>query len=115
VDYINAHGTATRLNDVIETQAIHQVFTSSSQTLSVSSTKSLHGHLMGASGALELLITVLGMQNCTIPPTANYHGRDPECDLNYTPNEPRPRRIQAALSNSFAFGGLNAVLAVRHV
>jgi beta-ketoacyl-acyl-carrier-protein synthase II len=115
VDYINAHGTGTRVNDVIETRAIRQVFKSASQTLSVSSTKSLHGHLMGASGAMELLIAVLGMQNSTIPPTANYHGRDPECDLDNTPNEPRPRRIRAALSNSFAFGGLNAVLAVREV
>lgn len=115
VDYINAHGTATRLNDVIETRAIHQVFRAAARVPAVSSTKSMHGHLMGASGALELLITILGLHHGVVPPTAHYRGRDPECDLDYVPNEARRQPIRLALSNSFAFGGLNAVLAVRQL
>ena len=115
VDYINAHGTATRLNDVVETRAIHQVFRTAARFPAVSSTKSMHGHLMGASGALELLITLLALQHGVVPPTAHYRGRDPECDLDYVPNEARPQPIRLALSNSFAFGGLNAVLAVRQL
>jgi nodulation protein E len=113
VDYINAHGTGTKLNDSAETKAIHEVFGPDAKSLSISSTKSVHGHVMGASGAIELVITLLAMKNSLVPPTANFHGPDPECDLNCTPNEPHSRRIRIALSNSFAFGGLNAVLAVR--
>ncbi len=115
IDYINAHGTGTKLNDVMETRAIHEVFKSHAPNVSISSSKSMHGHLMGASGALELAITVLAILKSVVPPTANYRGRDPECDLDYTPNEARERRIRAALCNSFAFGGLNAVIAVRSV
>jgi len=115
IDYINAHGTGTKINDAIETKAIRQAFGSSAGEISVSSTKSMHGHLMGASGALELLITILAMRQGVVPPTANYRGRDPECDLDYTPNEPRQRELRYALSNSFAFGGLNAVLAVARI
>jgi nodulation protein E len=113
VDYINAHGTGTKLNDSAETRAVQQVFGPCAKAVSISSTKSLHGHVMGASGAIELLITVLAMQKCIVPPTANFHGPDPECNLDYTPNQARPRRIRVAISNSFAFGGLNAVIAVK--
>jgi len=113
VDYINAHGTGTKLNDCAETRAVHAVFGPSAKAVSISSTKSLHGHMMGASGAIELMITVLAMQKCVVPPTANFHGPDPECDLDYTPNQARPRHIRVAISNSFAFGGLNAVIAVK--
>ena len=89
-----------------------EVFREHAQRVPISSTKSVHGHLMGASGAIELLITVLAMREGMIPPTANYSGSDPECDLDYVPNQARPGKIRAALSNSFAFGGLNAVIAV---
>lgn len=113
IDYVNAHGTGTRLNDVTETSVIHKVFGSHATALAISSTKSMHGHAMGASGALELIASVLALRHCVLPPTANYHDPDPECDLDYVPNEPRPRRVRAAVSNSFGFGGLNAVLVVR--
>ena len=113
VDYINAHGTATRLNDATETAVIKQVFGASASRVAISSTKSMHGHAMGASGALELIAAVLAMQHGVAPPTAHYNEPDPECDLDYVPNEARPLRIRAALSNSFGFGGLNAVLAIK--
>jgi nodulation protein E len=113
VDYINAHGTATRLNDVTETAVIKKVFGASASRVAISSTKSMHGHAMGASGALELIAVVQAMRHGVAPPTANYNEPDPECDLDYVPNEARALRIRAALSNSFAFGGLNAVLAVK--
>jgi nodulation protein E len=113
IDYINAHGTGTRLNDATETAVIHKVFGSHARSLAISSTKSMHGHAMGASGALELIATVLALQHSVVPPTANYRDPDPECDLDYVPNEPRQRRVRAAVSNSFGFGGLNAVLVVR--
>ncbi len=115
VDYINAHGTGTRVNDPIESRAIKQVFGERARHVAVSSTKALHGHLMGAAGAVELIAAILAMQRDVIPPTAHYTSPDPECDLDYVPNGPRQARIRAALSNSFAFGGLNAVLAVRKV
>jgi beta-ketoacyl-acyl-carrier-protein synthase II len=113
VDYINAHGTATQLNDVTETQVIKEVFKEDAHRVAISSTKSMHGHAMGATGAIELVATVLAIERGVIPPTANYTRPDPQCDLDYVPNQAREKRIRAALSNSFAFGGLNAVLLVR--
>lgn len=113
VDYINAHGTGTKLNDATEIAAIKAVFGAHATQLAVSSTKSMHGHAMGASGAIELAATLLALRHQTVPPTANYTVPDPDCDLDVTPNAARARRLRAALSNSFAFGGLNAVLAVR--
>jgi nodulation protein E len=113
IDYINAHGTATRLNDATETAVIKKVFGASALRVAISSTKSMHGHAMGASGALELIAAVLALGHGVAPPTANYSEPDPDCDLDYVPNEARPLRIRAALSNSFGFGGLNAVLAIK--
>ncbi len=113
VEYINAHGTGTKMNDVTETKAIRAVFGSHADKLAVSSTKSMTGHALGAAGALELVATFLAMAGRFIPPTANYDTPDPECDLDYVPNEARSVQVNVAMSNSFAFGGLNAVLAVQ--
>ncbi|HVB59511.1 MAG TPA: beta-ketoacyl-[acyl-carrier-protein] synthase family protein [Candidatus Acidoferrales bacterium] len=113
IGYINAHGTGTPGNDPTETRAIRKVFGTHADKLAVSSTKSLHGHALGAAGALEAVATVLALYHGILPPTANYSERDPECDLDYVPNHAREFRVEAALSNSFAFGGLNAVLAFR--
>ncbi len=113
VDYINAHGTGTRLNDPIETQVVKEVFRDHARRLCISSTKSMHGHVMGATGAVELAATVLAVRRGVIPPTANYTEPDPECDLDVVPNEARSQPVNIAISNSFAFGGLNAVLLVR--
>jgi len=115
IDYINAHGTATRVNDVVETRAIKEVFGERARRVPVSSTKSMHGHVMGASGAIELVAAVEALRRGVIPPTANYTEPDPECDLDYVPNQPREQTVRAVLSNSFAFGGLNAVLVVKRV
>jgi nodulation protein E len=115
IGYINAHGTGTPGNDPVETRAIRAVFGAHANQLAVSSTKSLHGHALGAAGALEAVATILALQRGILPPTANYSEPDPECDLDYVPNQPRAARVGAALSNSFAFGGLNAVLAFRAV
>jgi nodulation protein E len=115
VGYINAHGTGTPGNDPVESRAIRQVFGTHADRLAVSSTKSMHGHALGAAGALEAIATVLALHHGILPPTANYNERDPECDLDYIPNEPRTQQVGAALSNSFAFGGLNAVIAFRAV
>ena len=113
VDYVNAHGTGTAANDVTETRALKQVFGDHASKFAVSSTKSMIGHALGGAGALELAAVVLGMRDGIAPPTANYQEPDPECDLDYIPNEAREMEINVAISNSFAFGGLNAVIALR--
>ena len=115
IDYINAHGTGTVINDVTETQAIHRVFGSHAGRIAVSSTKSMHGHALGATGGLEAVATVKAIADGIMPPTANYTLPDPECNLDYVPNQARRQKIDAALSNSFAFGGLNAVLAFKRL
>jgi 3-oxoacyl-[acyl-carrier-protein] synthase II len=114
VGYINAHGTSTPLNDVSETRAIKLVFGDGAYRVPVSSTKGMHGHLMGAAGSVEAVITVLTILNDVLPPTINYEVPDPECDLDYVPNKPRPASapIRLALTNSFGFGGHNASLAI---
>jgi nodulation protein E len=113
INYVNAHGTGTQANDSTETRAIRQVFGSHANKLAVSSTKSMHGHALGAAGALEGVATLLAFRSNFLPPTANFLERDPACDLDVVPNEARKAEIEGALSNSFAFGGLNAVLAFR--
>jgi len=115
IAYVNAHGTGTPANDSTETRALRQVFGPHADSLAISSTKSMHGHALGAAGALEAAATVLAMHGDFIPPTANFVERDPACDLDVVPNEARVAQIEAALSNSFAFGGLNAVLAFRRI
>lgn len=114
IGYINAHGTATQANDPMEAEAIRKVFGDHTDKIAVSSTKSMHGHTLGAAGAIEMAATVLGMHNNILPPNANFNEPDPECDLDIVANEARPAEIEAALSNSFAFGGLNAVLAFKN-
>jgi nodulation protein E len=113
VDYINAHGTGTQANDVTETRAIRLAFGEYADRLAVSSTKSMHGHALGASGALELVAVIGALRDGVVPPTANLDQVDPACDLDYVPNVARQMPVRAALSNSFAFGGLNAVLALK--
>ena len=113
VGYINAHGTGTPQNDATETQAIRSVFGKHADRLAVSSTKSMHGHALGAAGALEAVATLLALRERFLPPTANFTTPDPECDLDVVPNQGRAAQVECALSNSFAFGGLNAVLAFR--
>jgi nodulation protein E len=115
IGYINAHGTATQANDATETAAIRKVFGAHADRLQVSSTKSMHGHALGAAGALEGVATLLALHHGLLPPTANYTEPDPACDLNVIPNNAREAQVEYALSNSFAFGGLNAVLAFRRV
>jgi nodulation protein E len=113
IGYINAHGTATPANDVTETIAIRSLFGPHANRLAVSSTKSMHGHALGAAAALECLATTLALRDGMLPPTANFNEYDPQCDLDVIPNCPRKADVEYALSNSFAFGGLNAVLALR--
>jgi len=113
IGYINAHGTGTQANDVTETSAVRMVFGTHADKLAVSSTKSMHGHALGAAGALEAIAAILALRDGFLPPTANFTEPDPECDLDVVPNRARPAQVEFALSNSFAFGGLNAVLAIR--
>ena len=113
IDYINAHGTSTPHNDLNETRAIKHVFGAHAYRLAISSTKSMTGHLIGAAGAVEAIATALALERDLVPPTINYQTPDPECDLDYVPNDARRLPIRVALSNSFAFGGTNATLALR--
>jgi nodulation protein E len=113
VGYVNAHGTGTPANDPMETAAIRAVFGAHADRLAVSATKSMHGHALGAAGALEAVATVLALRHGLLPPTANFTEPDPECDLDVIPNQARAAEVEHAVSNSFAFGGLNAVLAFR--
>jgi nodulation protein E len=113
IGYVNAHGTGTLANDVTESQAIREVFGAHADKLPVSSTKSMHGHALGAAGALEAAATLMALDDGLIPPTANFTEVDPDCALDVVPNTARPASIEWALSNSFAFGGLNAVLVFR--
>jgi 3-oxoacyl-[acyl-carrier-protein] synthase II len=113
VSYINAHGTATPLNDLAETRAIKAAFKDFAYNIPVSSTKSMTGHMMGATGALEAVFCVQAIRENTIPPTINYQTPDPECDLDYVPNEARSAAVDIAISNAFGFGGHNAVLVIR--
>jgi nodulation protein E len=115
VGYINAHGTGTINNDVTESRAIRKTFGDHADHVAVSSTKSMHGHALGAAGALEAVATVMALREQTIPPTANFTELDPECDLDIVQNHPRQSAVEFAISNSFAFGGLNAVVAFRRV
>ncbi len=113
VGYINAHGTATSANDATECSAIRKVFGAHTPKLAVSSTKSMHGHTLGAAGAIEAAASVLALHHGVLPPTANFTTADPECDVDVIPNQAREEKVEYALSNSFAFGGLNAVLVFR--
>jgi 3-oxoacyl-[acyl-carrier-protein] synthase II len=113
VSYVNAHGTSTKFNDEIETQALKGVFADHASQLAVSSTKSMTGHLLGAAGGVETAYTALAVAKGAVPPTINYETPDPACDLDYVPNEPREQRIDVALSNSFGFGGTNACLILK--
>jgi nodulation protein E len=113
IDYINAHGTGTRINDLAETAAIKRTLGAHAKKVTLSSSKSMFGHALGAAGALEMVATILAVQNDIAPPTINYLGPDPDCDLDCTPNVAKALPIRAALNNAFAFGGLNAVLVVK--
>jgi nodulation protein E len=115
VQYVNAHGTGTKANDEAETTALKRAFGPHATTLAISSNKSMVGHALGAAGGLELVATLMTVKEGIVPPTISYLGPDPVCDLDYVPNMARSLQVRAALSNSFAFGGLNAVLAVRRV
>jgi 3-oxoacyl-[acyl-carrier-protein] synthase II len=112
VDYINAHGTSTPVGDKVETLAVKRLFGDHARNLAVSSTKSMTGHLLGAAGGLEAVLTILAIRDQVAPPTINYERPDPECDLDYVPNTARSMPIRCALSNSFGFGGTNACLAL---
>jgi len=113
IQYLNAHGTSTEYNDANETRAIKRIFGEHAARLAVSSTKSMTGHLLGAAGSLEAMYTVFTLHHQILPPTINYDEPDPECDLDYVPNQARPAKIDTALSNSFGFGGTNVSLVFR--
>jgi 3-oxoacyl-[acyl-carrier-protein] synthase II len=113
IDYINAHGTSTPPNDLYETQAIKKVFGKHASSLAVSSTKSMTGHLLGAAGAIEAIISAMSIYKGIIPPTINLDNPDPDCDLDYVPHKARRKNIDTAMCNTFGFGGVNAVLIFR--
>jgi 3-oxoacyl-[acyl-carrier-protein] synthase II len=114
VDYVNAHGTATKINDEMETKAIKRIFgEQNARKLAISSTKSMVGHCLGAAGAIEAVATVLALRNQIVPPTIHLDVPDPDCDLDYVPNQSRAQGIEIAVSNSFAFGGNNTCLVLR--
>ena len=115
IQYVNAHGTGTSVNDVTETRALHLAFGEHAGKIAISSTKAMHGHTLGAAGALEAAATILSMTSGFLPPTIQFNERDPECDLDYIPNCTRMADVDCALSSSFAFGGLNAVVAIRRI
>jgi nodulation protein E len=115
IGYINAHGTGTTANDKTETLAIKQVFQNHSKKIMVSSTKSMHGHLIGGTGAVELLACIAALKDGMIAPTIGYQEYDPNCDLDVVPNEARQQKVNAVISNAFAFGGLNAVIALSSI
>lgn len=113
VDYINAHGTSTPLNDITETKAVKEVFGERAYKLAMSSTKSMTGHLLGAAGVVEAIYCIKAIENQILPPTINYETPDPECDLDYVPNQPRKAKVDICLSNSFGFGGTNASVVIK--
>jgi len=113
IDYINAHGTSTPLNDATETQAIKKVFGEHAKKIPISATKSMTGHLLGAAGSTEAIFTILTIRDGIIPPTINYEEPDPECDLDYVPNVARRQPVNNAISNAFGFGGTNATLVLK--
>jgi nodulation protein E len=113
VDYINAHGTGTVANDVTESEAIRSVFSCKADSIPVSSTKSMHGHTLGAAGAIEAIAALLALKHSLVPPTVNFTSADPACNLDVVPNEARRAELEIAISNTFAFGGLNATLVMK--
>jgi 3-oxoacyl-[acyl-carrier-protein] synthase II len=115
VSYVNAHGTSTPLNDKCETQALKTVFGAHAKQLAVSSTKSMTGHMLGAAGGIEAIFTALSINENIAPPTINHNEPSPECDLDYVPNEAREMNVDVAISNSFGFGGTNAVIAMKKI
>ncbi|MGH2605116.1 MAG: beta-ketoacyl-[acyl-carrier-protein] synthase family protein, partial [Anaerolineales bacterium] len=115
IDYVSAHGTGTQLNDLAETQALKAAMGERAYRVPVSSTKSMTGHLMGATGAVEVIVCVQAIRTGIVPPTIHLDEPDPECDLDYVPNEARPHKVRAAVSNAFGFGGHNAVLVIREM
>jgi nodulation protein E len=110
IDYINAHGTATKTNDVTETRAIKSVFGDAARTVAISSTKSMHGHMLGGGSLVEGAACIMAQRDNFIPPTINLNDPDPDCDLDYTPNEGREREVTYTMNNSLAFGGMNTVI-----